>query len=175
VQSVRDSDIAWTAPGANHNGIQLEHAGRAGQSSRDWGDPYSSAMLRRSAELCAELCRKYEIPATWLNASDLLAGRRGITTHAAVSEAFKRSTHWDPGRSFPAVEYLGMVRAAMSIVEILRRREGYYAWLAWYEGRDDWRKFGPRNPRVRPNVSKKIGAAWWARRLVFLARQKGAA
>ena len=47
VQCVRDQDVAWHAPGANHDGIGIEHAGRAKQTGRDWSDAYSVAMLQR--------------------------------------------------------------------------------------------------------------------------------
>jgi N-acetyl-anhydromuramyl-L-alanine amidase AmpD len=113
VQCVRDQDVGWHAPGANHDGIGVEHAGRAAQTGRDWSDPYSTAMLERSATLVAELCRKYEIPPTWLYAADLKAGKRGITTHNAVSEAFKRGTHWDPGKGFPVQKYLALVQSKL--------------------------------------------------------------
>jgi len=113
VQCVRDQDVGWHAPGANHDGIGIEHAGRAKQTGRDWSDEYSTAMLERSAGLVADLCRKYAIPVTWLYAADLLAGKRGITTHRAVSDAFKRSSHWDPGTGFPVERYLALVRARL--------------------------------------------------------------
>jgi N-acetyl-anhydromuramyl-L-alanine amidase AmpD len=111
VQCVRDQDVAWAAPGANSDGVHIEHAGRAAQSGRDWSDPYSTAMLARSAALAAELCTKHKIPAVWLVAADLKAGKRGITTHKAVTDAFKRGTHWDPGTGFPFEKYLALVRS----------------------------------------------------------------
>ena len=101
VQCVRDQDVAWHAPGANHDGIGIEHAGRAKQTGRDWSDAYSAAMLERSAALVADLCRKYSIPVTWLYAADLKAGKRGITTHAAVSKAFKRELALGSRDGFP--------------------------------------------------------------------------
>jgi N-acetyl-anhydromuramyl-L-alanine amidase AmpD len=113
VQCVRDQDVGWHAPGANHDGIGIEHAGRAKQTGRDWSDTYSAAMLDRSAALVADLCRTYKIPVTWLYAADLKAGKRGITTHKAVSDAFKRGTHWDPGTGFPVEGYLALVRAKL--------------------------------------------------------------
>ena len=111
VQCVRDQDVGWHAPGANHDGIGIEHAGRAKQTGREWSDAYSTAMLERSAALVGDLCKKYKIPVTWLYAADLKAGKRGITTHDAVSKAFKRGSHWDPGQGFPIERYLALVRA----------------------------------------------------------------
>jgi N-acetyl-anhydromuramyl-L-alanine amidase AmpD len=110
VQSVKDTDVAWHAPGANHNGLGFEHAGRAAQSAADWSDAYSDQMLRLSSELVARKCMEHGIPAVWLREADLLAGRRGITGHAQVSRAFKKSTHTDPGTSFPIERYLGYVK-----------------------------------------------------------------
>jgi N-acetyl-anhydromuramyl-L-alanine amidase AmpD len=118
VQCVRDQDVGWHAPGANHDGIGIEHAGRAKQTGREWGDAYSAAMLERSAELVAGLCRRYGIPVKWLYAADLVAGKRGITTHDAVSKAFKRGSHWDPGQGFPVEKYLSMVRARLAGTEL---------------------------------------------------------
>ena len=115
VQCVRDQDVAWAAPGANSDGIQVEHAGRAKQTGREWSDEYSTAMLERSAQLVAELCAKYKIPVTWLYAADLRAGKRGITSHDAVSKAFKRGSHWDPGTGFPVERYLALVRAKLGV------------------------------------------------------------
>lgn len=115
VQCVREEDVAWCAPGANHNGIHLEHAGYAKQSGADWKDAYSTAMLERSARLTGDLCARYRIPVTWLHPTDLLAGKRGITSHNNVSKAFKRSTHWDPGKGFPIEPYLSLVRTFMAV------------------------------------------------------------
>ncbi len=121
IQCVRDQDVAWHAPGANHDGIGIEHAGRAKQTGRDWSDEYSTAMLERSAALVAELCTRHKIPVVWLYAADLRAGRRGITTHKAVSDAFGRSSHWDPGTGFPFERYLALVRAAQGAPAARRR------------------------------------------------------
>jgi N-acetyl-anhydromuramyl-L-alanine amidase AmpD len=111
VQSVRDTDVAWHAPGANHNGLGFEHAGRAAQTQHDWSDDYSTKMLELSAQLVADKCRQYDIPPVWLRTADLRAGKRGITGHVQVSEAFKRSDHHDPGTQFPIEAYLKLVKA----------------------------------------------------------------
>jgi hypothetical protein len=114
VQCVRDEDTAWHAPGANHNGIGLEHAGYAKQTPAEWADAASSAMLDRSVALAAELCRRHDIPAEFVDAAGLRQGRRGITTHAEVSKAFRRSTHYDPGPGFPLEEYVARVGALIA-------------------------------------------------------------
>ena len=113
VQCVQDEDVAWHAPGANSDGLGFEHAGFASQGHADWNDTYSAAMLKLSAGLVAAKCKEHQIPVVWLSPADLRAGRRGITGHNNVSEAFRLSTHTDPGSSFPIQEYLGLVRAKL--------------------------------------------------------------
>lgn len=65
----------------------------------------------------------------------------------------------------------GVVRRAMP-AELLRKREGFWAWLAWYEGREDWKPYGPRRGIARPSVHTTIPRSWWMRRSVWLAAQK---
>lgn len=113
VQSVKVNDVAWAAPGANHNGVHFEHAGYARQTDEQWSDAYSRQMLERSAALCAMLCKKHDVPVEFVDADGLRAGKRGVTYHAEVSRAFRKSSHTDPGKSFPKGRYLALVRAAM--------------------------------------------------------------
>ena len=110
VQCVRERDIAWHARGANGNSIGIELAGFASQSAADWKDGYSRAVLARAAELAVRVCARHTLPVVWLRAAELRAGRRGITGHADVSRAFRRSDHWDPGPSFPVARFLAFVR-----------------------------------------------------------------
>ena len=110
VQCVREEDTAFAAPGLNADGLQLELAGYAGQGVAGWADDYSQALLRRAAALVADLCRRHHLPVVALNAAALLRGERGITTHAAVTAAYRLSTHTDPGPSFPMVSFLDLVR-----------------------------------------------------------------
>src|SRR5262245_38633380 len=42
IQSVKDNDVAFAAPGANRDGIHLELAGRAAQTAEQWQDAYST-------------------------------------------------------------------------------------------------------------------------------------
>jgi hypothetical protein len=109
-QSVREEDIAFHAPGANNNGVGIELCGYARQSSEDWADDFSHDMLGRVAGLTASICLRWNVPVQWVDAEGLLEGRRGITTHAMVSTAFKKSDHMDPGRGFPMEPFLERVR-----------------------------------------------------------------
>lgn len=109
-QSVHEADIAFHAPGANHNGIGIELSGRARQTQAEWQDAYSLHMLDRAAELVADICTRWNIPVQSVDRWGLRAGSRGITTHAAVSKAFGKSDHWDPGPNFPMEWLLERVR-----------------------------------------------------------------
>ncbi len=112
-RGVRDEDVAWAAPGANANGIHIEHTGRAAQTADEWDDPYSKAMLLQSARLSAALCLKWQIPPVIVGVQGLKRGDRGLTTHASVSLAFRKSDHTDPGLFFPLDWYQKRVEAVM--------------------------------------------------------------
>ena len=109
VRCVADKDIAWAAPGANHDGLQYELAGMAGQTHAQWADAYSKAVLDRTARQAAADATQYGIPIRKLSSSQLKAGWSGFTGHADVRKAFKRSTHWDPGPNFPWTTFLALV------------------------------------------------------------------
>lgn len=117
VRCVRDRDVAWHAPGANHNGLGYEHAGYARQTREEWLDPYGRAMLEVSARQARLDCRQYAIPVRFVDAAGLKRGERGITTHREVTEAFRRSTHWDPGPGFPMDHYLTLVSGGVDPVD----------------------------------------------------------
>jgi len=106
VQSVKEEHVAWHAPGANRNGIGIEHAGYARQSDGEWADPYSRSMLELSAWLVASICKRWGIPVVRLSSEDLIRGKRGLCGHREVTRAFKKSTHTDPGEHFPWTAYL---------------------------------------------------------------------
>jgi len=113
VQCVREDKVAWHAPKANRYGIGIEHGGFARQTKDQWLDEYGVAMLTLSAKLVAKICRTWAIPPEFVDAGGLRAGIRGVTTHAAVTEAFEVGTHWDPGKGFPMDWYLEQVRERM--------------------------------------------------------------
>lgn len=108
VQCVHEKDVAWAAPGNNYDGIQIEQAGYAKQTRVDWNDVYSRALLTHTAKLVGQISRRYRIPLVFLDASDLHAGKRGVTTHAEVSKAWKKSDHTDPGPNYPMAHVLSL-------------------------------------------------------------------
>ena len=115
VQTVREEDVAWHAPGANRNGIGIEHAGFAKQTPADWADEFSTAMLAQSAQLVAEICKRYDIPVTRLTPADLKNKKRGICGHVDCTNAFSDGVgHWDPGPSYPWASYLAQIREALA-------------------------------------------------------------
>lgn len=58
---------------------------------------------------------------------------------------------------------------------VLRRRKGYWAWLAWSLGAGDWTGYPAKAGYVRPAVGKRVPLSWWKRRLKFVRnRKKGA-
>lgn len=131
VQCVRVQDVAWHAPGANHNGIGIEHAGRAKQTREEWLDDYGLSMLELSARLSAHLCKELNIPPALMNAGMLRGGiledgmrkpARGITRHVDVTAAFRKSTHVDPGEGFPLDWYIRRVAALLTESDSLSAR-----------------------------------------------------
>lgn len=101
VQCVRDRDVAYAAPGANRDGIQIELAGYGKQTREEWLDYYGIALLALASDAVAQYCIKYGIPAVHLTNAQLKAGKPGIVGHYQVSAVYKKSDHTDPGKDFP--------------------------------------------------------------------------
>lgn len=110
VQCVDERLIAWHAPGANTTGIGVELSGYASQTTESWFDSYSLPMLKLAADYCAKACARWKIPVEYVDVDGLKRGEAGITTHDAVSKAFRKSDHYDPGKGFPMAQFIEMVR-----------------------------------------------------------------
>lgn len=110
VQCVKDDVIAYAAPPLNEEGLHLEMSGRASQTAAEWQDPFSTATILRTASLAADLCITHEIWPAPKTAAALEADVRGLTTHAAVSSAFHKSDHTDPGTGFPWNDFVRLVQ-----------------------------------------------------------------
>jgi len=111
VRTVREKDVAWHAPGANGNGIGVELTGYAKWTAEKWK---TNKVLDIAAPLFADLCLRYQIHPTFLDAAALKRHERGITTHAEVTKAFGHGGHWDPGPGFPLQEFLFNIGALVA-------------------------------------------------------------
>lgn len=121
VQCVKEGDRAWHTPGklvgkwVNDISIGIEHAGKAGQTAVQWSDPYSVATLKLSAQLVAQLCHRYGIPALKLSPEELRLGKvAGICGHVDCTKATGTGDHWDPGPNFPWDWYIEQVQFYLS-------------------------------------------------------------
>lgn len=113
IACVLDCHMAWHAPGANEDGIGIEHAGFAAMTREQWRDGYSSAVLLRSASLVRGLCDRWKIPIARIGADELRAGAGGICGHFDCTVAFSHGRgHTDPGEGFPWSDYLDLVQTA---------------------------------------------------------------
>lgn len=123
IQGLYDSFVGYAAPPNEHT-LHIEMCDVPGPVPSDppgsarfkalkrawrWVRPNQRQMLKRTARLTAELCLAYDVPVVFLSVGALKAGRRGITTHANVSAAWRQSTHWDPG-FWPRRRFMRMVR-----------------------------------------------------------------
>lgn len=109
VQAAYDSVVCWHAP-PNPNSLGVELCDPMDGNARRWGDRDHQAMLHLAAELVAALCLAYDVPARKLSVAEVKQGRKGICGHDDVSDAFKQSTHWDPGPAFPWPDFMRLVR-----------------------------------------------------------------
>ena len=114
LQSVEDLDTAWAVNDfpLNCQSISIELSGSASQTPAQWADAYSKAELANAAKLCADLAKKYKIPAVKLSPADILAGKSGFAGHVDITVAKAvKGGHTDPGKSFPWVLFLTQVQA----------------------------------------------------------------
>jgi N-acetylmuramoyl-L-alanine amidase CwlA len=111
VQCCREDVSAHHAP-PNKGSIGVELCDPQEGSVERWYDPLHRQMLLRAAVLVADLCKRHDLPMVFVRAPGLKSGQHGITRHQDVSEAFRKSTHTDPGSGFPMEHFVDLVRAA---------------------------------------------------------------
>lgn len=116
-RTVPDRGICWGAAsgthGANQHGLHSEICGEEYWTRDQWLQ-YRLKAIKRAAYQHAVWSLKYHYPAIWLSANDLKLGKRGITTHRAISEAWSPGGHSDPGpndgKHFPYDKFMWWVR-----------------------------------------------------------------
>lgn len=97
----------WGAPGANRDGLHVELVGYAKFSKEDWLKRIKT--LEKAAQIVSNWCGQYNIPKQFVSASGLVNNIKGITTHAEVSKAFKKTDHTDPGINFPMAYFISLL------------------------------------------------------------------
>lgn len=111
VQCVPDDTIAWH-DGTNTNSIGVEMCDDPSGGGARWSDDAHRGLLRTTASLVRDLCRRHSIPMRRLTPAQVRAGHRGICGHDTMRDAFPGSTsHWDPGE-FPWAEFIGLVNGS---------------------------------------------------------------
>jgi N-acetylmuramoyl-L-alanine amidase CwlA len=109
IQCVLDHTVAYHC-GYNYESIAVEICEYPSQTNQArWNDATHRQLMKNAARLVAELCLAYDIPPWFVGVNDLKKGKKGVTTHAKMSEAFHKSTHWDPG-AWQQVRFMRMVR-----------------------------------------------------------------
>ena len=106
-RTVPDLRVPWAAPPLNTQGFHIELAGHAAWSRERWLN--AGLTLQRAAYKTAHRCYIYRVPVRQVGWLGLKLGRKGITSHAAVSRAWHLSDHTDPGPNFPWTVFMGMV------------------------------------------------------------------
>jgi N-acetylmuramoyl-L-alanine amidase CwlA len=98
IQCVGDHAVAYHC-GYNQDSLGVEMCDNPADKRglRRWDDAEHVRLEIRTARLVAELCLAYGIRPYYVGRLRLLAGLRGVTTHAVMSKTYHRSTHWDPG------------------------------------------------------------------------------
>jgi hypothetical protein len=99
--AVPEDVVAYSAAGANHDGVHACFPGKAGQTRDQWLDVNSRAMIRQAAALIVDRCPPNLIPVVQVTVRQVQAGASGVCDHKVISDAYKRSTHTDVGAGFP--------------------------------------------------------------------------
>lgn len=110
IPATEDSRVAYAAPGANTLGLHICIPGTASQSRSQWLSGASRGAIRTVAAYLLDVKAQYGIPTERLTVAELRAGTRGYCDHAAIRDAFGRTTHYDVGPDFPWDVLAGDIR-----------------------------------------------------------------
>lgn len=107
--SVPETDRPWTTGIWNEESLSNETIGKAAWTEAYWR-ANRKATIQNKILLFADWCRRHDIPARWLTADDIIAGKRGITDHLEANRAALRLggdpsklTHHDVGPGMRAI------------------------------------------------------------------------
>ncbi|MEN8904925.1 MAG: N-acetylmuramoyl-L-alanine amidase [Clostridiales bacterium] len=110
VQTLYTKDRAFGALYvANERGVHHELCGLASQTQEQWLDKNSKNIIDNAAKISAYVCKKYDIPAKWLNEEEINDRKKGFLTHADISKVLS-GNHTDPGAGFPKEYFIERVK-----------------------------------------------------------------
>jgi N-acetyl-anhydromuramyl-L-alanine amidase AmpD len=112
VQCLHERTIGCHAP-PNTGSIGIELCDPQKGSAARWRDAHHEPMLHLAAHLVREVAARWHVPLVKRSFADLRAGRHGICGHVDVTKAFHKSTHVDPGSSFPWAHFMSLVGGAI--------------------------------------------------------------
>lgn len=101
IPAVQDHYVAYSAAGANHDGVHVCIPGKVSQSRAMWLDTVSRAYIHNAAAVTVDLAAKHGIPLFRIYSNDVRIGEWGVCDHGDVSDAFGLSNHTDVGDNFP--------------------------------------------------------------------------
>lgn len=114
VQCADEAQQTWGAP-PNQGSIHVEMCDPQTGNPQRWSDPLHQSMLAIAVPLVRDICVRHGLPLAYVDATQLKAGGRGITTHADVSAAWRQTDHTDPGRDFPLTAFVAAVAAPPAV------------------------------------------------------------
>ncbi len=99
--AVPDNVVAYSAAGANNDGVHICIPGRANQTRAQWLDATSAGYVAQLAQVTRDVAERYDIPLDRLTVAEIVAGKSGYCGHVDISAAYHLSDHTDPGTPFP--------------------------------------------------------------------------
>lgn len=96
----------FAAPPLNDYGLHICMPGKAGQSRSEWTDAISMHHIEGVAQAILDNCKTLNIPCrrvlpAQMVAAGITAPAVGYCGHVDVTNAWHKTTHYDPGASFP--------------------------------------------------------------------------
>ena len=134
IEVVEDHLVAYSAPGANTDGLHGCHPGRAGQTREQWLEPVSRGYIAQAALWIVDKSEQYGRDyGRRLTVMEVLAGMVGYCDHWTITQAYKRSDHWDVGPNYP-FDVLDSDISALRRAQPDHRRRHHMATLIVEEG-----------------------------------------
>jgi len=108
---VPEDVIAFSASGANEDGIHIVIPGSASQTRAQWLDEITSAYIDQCVLMAVDISRRSGIPLVKRTVLEVQQHASGYIDHKIVSDAFGLTDHHDVGAEFPWDVFADRIRA----------------------------------------------------------------